>query len=80
MSNYQSSMPRTSAWLRGTLVCCQHADLARARLNHPTMQQLRGAIQIIGNSMNDVQWMNECDPHGKLKEVLRTLIDITSSH
>jgi hypothetical protein len=68
----------TNEWFKANVKCAQNAELAHEKLNHPTMQKLRSAIQIVGDAMKDCEWAAANDKNGQLRQVLELLVRVTS--
>jgi hypothetical protein len=74
----REKMPRTTRWVREARAYPQSPEQAHASLQHPTMQQLRTALQILGAASRDVAWMQENDPHNELRQAMEIVVRLTS--
>jgi len=67
-------------WLRDNVQAASDAEMVAIRIQHPTMQLLRQALQLVGQASRDAAWAGEHDRGGdKVRQVMELLVELTST-
>ena len=72
-------LPPKENWLRKPPKTAGGEDeYVACRISHPTMQQLRAALKLMGTAAQDYVWMQQHDPKGRLKYAMEIILELTS--
>jgi len=74
----EKSFPNTRRWLQENTRFADRAEMITIQLGHPTMQIVLQAIDQLKRATQDLAWIEKNDPNRELKDVIRTLVSITS--
>lgn len=71
-------MEQAQKWIRTMTRFGQHAEMLQTQQQHPSMQNLFKAIELVGATLKDHHWVLNNDPDRNLDQVLTTLIKLTN--